>query len=565
MSVAQSPNVIIIMCDDLGYGDLSSHGHPYIQTPHLDAFRQSGISLSNYHATPVCTPSRSELMSGVAAMHTGAFSAHGQHFLLPVDYKIMPEYFKASHYNTALYGKWHLGGNFPRYRPHERGFDDAVHFLRGGHWSHPNPWNSDCMDDIYYHNGVREQYTGYAADIWFDLSRQFVRKSKAESKPFFLNIPVHIPHIPHLVPERYKKRFSQYPELDQTAINFYAMVECLDEHIGSFVAFLKAEGVWEDTLFIFTSDHGSTLWDQEYNAGMRGKKASLYEGGHRVAFFLNWPNGNLRNGVELPELVQITDVLPTLIELCDLDPAGSDNLPGTGFAPLLREGSQPALDDRTLVVQWQEPKGKACVIHRNWRLVNNEELYDINADRAQEVDIAPQHPDIVQRLRQHYEQWWQAAEPALMPAPYYIGFNDEEIQLTAYDWYWGERVFNWPHLRAGEKKNGKYRLQVVEGGRYQVALRRWPREANAGICESVPAYTPFDPSLGDLPEGVALDIVNSRIQWGDTIQEAEVAADAQEVIFELDVSLGEQYLQTWFIDRNQEAFGAYYVYLTKLR
>ena len=249
----------------------------------------------------------------------------------------MPEYFKGSDYNTALYSKWHLGGNFPRYRPHERGFDDAVHFLRGGHWSHPNPWNSDCMDDIYYHNGVREPYFGYAADIWFDLSRKFVSKCKAEDKPFFLNIPVHIPHIPHFVPERYKDRFKQYPELDQTSINFYAMVECLDEHIGSFIEFLKAEAVWQDTIFIFTSDHGSTLWDQDYNAGLRGKKASIYEGGHRVAFFINWHNGGLSNGKELPELVHITDVLPTLIDLCDLDPDGSDDLPGTSFAPLLRE------------------------------------------------------------------------------------------------------------------------------------------------------------------------------------------------------------------------------------
>ena len=206
----------------------------------------------------------------------------------------------------------------------------------------------------------------------------------------------------------------------------------------------------------------------------------------------------------------------------------------------------------------------ACVMHQNWRLLNDKELYDIDNDRAQEHDIADQHPDIVQQLREHYATWWTKAEPALIPAPYYIGYNDEEIQLTAYDWYWGDRVFNWPHLRAGEKENGKYRLEVVDGGRYQVELRRWPREANAGICESVPAYTPFDSSLGILPKGVAHDIVKSRIQWDDTLLEAEVTPDTQEVIFELDVSPGDQFLQTWFIDSNQEAFGAYYVYITKL-
>ena len=182
----RQPNVILLMTDDQGYGDLSVHGHPYLKTPNMDRLHSESIRFTNFHVAPVCTPTRSQLMTGMDALRTNAFSPHGQFHLLNQDYKTMAEVFLENGYRTALYGKWHLGGNSIGYRPHERGFEDAVHFLRGGHWSHPNYWNSDCMDDHYYHNGKLEEYQGFANDLWFDLGMEFISECDAEGKPFFL-------------------------------------------------------------------------------------------------------------------------------------------------------------------------------------------------------------------------------------------------------------------------------------------------------------------------------------------------------------------------------------------
>lgn len=192
----QKPNVILIVTDDQGYGDLGAHGHPYLQTPQLDHLHDNSIRLTNFHVAPACTPSRSQLLTGIDALHNGAYSAHGQHHLLDTSFYTLAEAFQDNGYATALYGKWHLGGNAVGYRPHERGFDEAVHFLRGGHFSHPNYWNSDCFDDWYYHNGRPEQYAGYATDIWFDLGKQFVQQQQAAQRPFFLYLPLNAPHLP---------------------------------------------------------------------------------------------------------------------------------------------------------------------------------------------------------------------------------------------------------------------------------------------------------------------------------------------------------------------------------
>ncbi len=554
------PNVIILLTDDQGHGDFGVYGHPHLKTPHMDRLHDESIRLTNFHVAPVCTPTRSQLMTGIDAMHNGAYSPHGQHHLLNRSYKLLPEFFLENGYNTALYGKWHLGGNSIGYRPHERGFQDAVHFLRGGHWSHPNPWNIDCLDDQYYHNGKVSNFEGYATDLWFDLGKQCVRKSKEEKKPFFLYLAVNPPHIPLLVPEKYRKPYLNLG-LDAKAVNFYAMVGTVDENLGNFMDFLKKENVWENTIFLFFTDNGTALRDQEYNAGMRGRKSSEYEGGHRVPLFLHWPDGALGQPRDIPELTQVQDIAPTLIDLCRLQIDRQPAFDGIAISSLLRGASQPELADRKLIAQFREEKYRSAVMWQNWRLINGKELYDIEADLAQQNDLATKHPEIVADLRRHYESWWE--EAALDPAPYFIGGNDEEVMLTAYDWYDGPRVFNWPHLRAGDKSNGKYRVVFEKAGTYSLALRRWPREAQVPIAAGVPAFMPFDSFLGPLPEGVALDIRQARIRIGAQTQEKEIGKDDLEVRFTFEVKKGETSLQTWFIDEQEEEFGAYYIYINR--
>ena len=223
------------------------------------------------------------------------------------------------------------------------------------------------------------------------------------------------------------------------------------------------------------------------------------------------------------------------------------------------------LEERILVTQFRDDKNKSAVMWNKWRLVNGNELYNLEDDLLQERNVADQYPEIVSKLSHHYNGWWEQAEKSINdPAPYYIGMTDEEYKLTAYDWYWGKRVFNWPHLRAGDTGNGKYRVVFEKPGSYSISLRRWPREADAGIRAGVPAFIPFDPFLGDLKEGKALDIRQARVKLGDEMMTQPVDAYALSVTFTFKVEKGETFLQTWFIDASGAEFGAYYVYINKL-
>jgi len=560
----KQPNVVIVMTDDQGYGDLSAHGHPYLKTPHLDALRQKSIRLTDFHVAPVCAPTRSQLLTGIDALHNGAYNPHGQRFLLNKRYTLLSEVFAENNYNTALYGKWHLGGNFVGYRPHERGFDDAVHFLRGGHWSHPNPWNSDCWDDTYYHNGNLQAYKGYATDLWFELGRDFVSKSKKDKKPFFLYLAINPPHLPWLVPEKYRTPYLGRG-LDKESINFYGMINNADENIGHFIQFLKNENVWDDTIFIFMTDNGSTLWHQEYNGGLPGKKGSVYDGGHRVPCFVSWPNGSLGLPREIDELTQVQDLFPSLVDLCDLRMKADLPFEGKSLKPLLKGESPRDLKTRMLVVQHEEKKYNCAVMWTKWRLVNGTELYYLDNDMAQERNVAAENPEMVQIMQDYYEEWWKTSQISNDPQPYIIGADDDVVQLTAYDWYWGDRVINWPHLRRGDKKNGKYKLHIQRTGQYKITLRRWPRDADAGIRDSVPAYMPFDSFLGELPEGKKHDIQFARIHIAEHRLQQAVKIRDKEVEFTLNLKEGETYLQTWFIDSSGDRFGAYYAYLQRLK
>lgn len=555
----KKPNVVFLMTDDQGYGDLSVYGNPYVKTPNMDKLHDVSIRLTNYHAAPACTPTRSQLMTGIDAMHNGAYYAHGQHHLLNRKYTTLADAFKDNGYCTALYGKWHLGANSIGYRPYERGFDDAVYYLRGGVSSLPDPWNSDLMDDQYYHNGRLEQYEGYANDIWFDLGIEFINKCKKENQAFFLYLPVNSPHEPWLAPRKYREQYLNQG-LDSVSVNFFAMISAVDDRLGALVSFLKSEMLWENTIFIFTSDNGSTLWHQEYNAGMRGKKASSYEGGHRVPFFISWPNGKLGSPRDINCITECQDVFPTLIDLCGLRQKSEILFDGLNISKIIRGKCQSEIENRVEVVQFEEEKYRGAVMYKNWRLVNGNELYNLANDPAQEINIAELHPQLADSLRGHYEKWWKEAQTAQLPPPYFVD-GKSEIMLTAYDWYDGPRVFNWPHLRRGDRGNGKYRMFFEKEGKYTIELRRWPREANAGICDTVPAYTPFDPSMGKWETGKALNIVGARVKIGNQVQEMIVRRNDLNTKFVFDIPEGENQLQTWFIDADGNEFGAYYLYI----
>jgi arylsulfatase B len=339
----------------------------------------------------------------------------------------------------------------------------------------------------------------------------------------------------------------------------------------------------DNTIVLYLTDNGGTGGISVYNAGLRGAKASLYEGGHRAACFLRWPGGGLRPAGDLDVLTQCQDVLPTLVDLCGLTTPAGSSFDGTSLASLLRGKRQPELADRKLVVQYgglvqSEPvPWDSAVLWNRWRLVHGKELYDIKTDPGQKQDIAGKHPEVVAALRQHYERWWAGVEPSLAKVEAItIGSNRENpARLSSMDWYapklvpcaqpFDIRLVGRTEVKEGSLPlgrptpvmNGPWNVEVAQDGEYEIRLYRWPREADAPLVAGLPAYQGVD---GSFPAGIALPIAKARVKIGNTDLSKPVDARAKAVTFEATLRRGKGQLQTWFYDaQGSELCGAFYV------
>ena len=362
VGAVDQPNVIVVMTDDQGYGELSCHGNPVLRTPNLDRLHDESIRLTDYHAAPMCTPTRGQLMSGLDAFRNGAMNVSSGRTMLRTDVPTMADIFAGSGYATGIFGKWHLGDNFP-YRPQDRGFQETLSFPSSHINSTPDVWNNDYFDDTYSHNGKREVFEGYTTDVFFREAMQWMRGRKEAGQPFFCYLPTAAPHWPHFVPDHYREPVrkaleaarDQLPEIPpkqkEELVSYLAMIANIDENMGRLESFLAESGLRHDTLLVFMSDNGSTMGPIYYNAGMRGKKVTLWEGGHRVPCFVRWPGGSLQPPRDLGGLAETQDWLPTLIDLCGLKVPGKARFDGISLAQALR-GSESVPEDRMLVINY---------------------------------------------------------------------------------------------------------------------------------------------------------------------------------------------------------------------
>jgi arylsulfatase len=555
------PNVVIVLSDDQGYGDFSCHGNPLLKTPNLDRLHGQSVRLSDFHVAPMCTPTRGQLMTGRDALHTGASSVSAGRSFVRRGIPTMAELFRALGYRTAMFGKWHLGDSYP-HLPHQRGFEEAVYHLGWGITSMADLWQNDYFDGRFRHKGALKQYKGYCTDVWFDLASNWLRQRKAKDEPFLLYLPTNAPHGPLWVPKEYKAPYLGQGKAPLAA--FFGMIANLDENLGKLDALLRELGMWEDTIFVFFHDNGGTAGVDFYNAGMRGRKTQYYEGGHRAACFLRWPAGKLHAPGDIGELTEVQDLLPTLLDLCGAAPPKGVSFDGTSLAGLLR-GTQEKLPERMLVVQYgQRPeRGDAAVMWNRWRLVHDKELYDLRTDPGQKKDVALEHPDVLRKMKDHYAKWWAAVEPRLDDfSPISIGADQENpVTLSAADW---ANIYcdNMQQLRAGVSKNGPWHLLVEKDGTYEIALRRWPREADAAIAAGVPAFKAVD---GTLPEGKALPIAKARLRIGEMDESRPVGMRDKEIVFNVPLRAGVRtQMQTWFLDaQGQELCGAYFAYVRR--
>jgi len=577
------PNIILILTDDQGYGDLSCHGNPIARTPTLDRLHAESIRLTNFHVDPTCSPTRAALMTGRYSHRAGVWhTIIGRNFLSR-DEVTMADVLKNSGYRTGLFGKWHLGCNYP-FRPIDRGFDEWVGHGDGGTGTVSDYWGNDWMNDTYYRNGKWEKFRGFGNEIFFDEAMKFIESGK--DQPFFVYLTPNLVHTPLHLPADWPKPYLDKGISPQEAY-FYAAVERIDYDLGRLRRFLQRQGLAENTLLIFSTDNGGTggcrLDGQEFpvggwNAGMRGKKGSIYDGGHRTPCFIHWPAGGLQGGRDIHRLTAHIDLLPTLIQLCGLKQPDGVEFDGMSLAPLLRDASGK-WPDRILLVESQrilvpEKWRKWTVMTDRWRLVNGKELYGIQADPGQKRDVAADHPQAVRTLREFYEALWPGLSHRDNDFSRTVIGSDRQavIWLAAIDWVptrGGAPVYQ-DSILAGIRSNGYWPVEIARDGEYELALRRWPAEVDRPITAPLPARMESDVTApGGRPvtmaAGKAIPAVKARLAIADTDQTQAVAADARASTFKVRLKAGPASLQTWFLDdKGEELCGAYYVYARRL-
>lgn len=549
------PNVILVMTDDQGYGDLSFYGNQKLKTPNLDQLADESTRLDNFHVDPTCSPTRSALMTGRYSCRTGVWHTVMGRSFLRRDEKTMADYFAANGYQTGIIGKWHLGDNAP-YRPQDRGFHDVFIHGGGGVGQTPDYWGNNYFDDTYFNNGTWENQSGYCTEIFFNQADRFVTQNR--EKPFFLYLSTNAPHGPYLVDQKYSEPFKDQG-LPSPLAEFYGMIVNIDENMGQLRNRLKELGLAQNTLLIFMTDNGTAAGARKphgYNAGMRGAKGSEYEGGHRVPCFWHWPEGKMNASRTLKSLTAHIDILPTLIELCHLQQKPAAPLPfdGISLAGLLKANSNsvPELEDRTIFVQSHriehpKPWRKSTVLWKDWRLVNGKELYHLKSDPSQTVDLAKSRTELHKQLKDKYESWYAEVsrrfdEYCRIP----LGTDQENpTLLTAHDWHTEINQIPWNQKKISEDLPGmgQWAVKIEQPGTYRFKLSQRP----PGIEHQNP------------PAKISLKI-------GDTPPQQRTSEQIwNSVEFSTELKAGDTFMSGWYELPDGTRQGIYYIEAERLK
>jgi arylsulfatase A-like enzyme len=493
----------------------------------------------------------------------------------------MAEYFRSSGYHTGHFGKWHLGRNYP-FRPIDRGFDQWVGHGDGGTGTASDYWGNDKMNDSYMRNGAWEKFEGFCTDIYFNEAINFIEKNKGE--PFFVYLATNVPHAPWNVLEGardpYEEELKQFEnERGRSVVDFYATIARFDENLGRLRKYLSDNDLSENTILIFLTDNGTAGGGAVYNAGMRGIKGSVYEGGHRVPCFLHWPAGNLNPATDIDRLTAHIDLLPTLRDLCGLKTPGSAKyeLSGKSWEGLL-SGGDAAWKDRTLflhsqnITQQHEKWKNSLVATEEWRLVNRDELYNIKLDPVQENNVAGDHPAIVKDLQQRYEQYWVEIGDGKseVQRPVIGSGQISETWLTCDAWIPEKdspQTWNQSHVNNGVRNFGCWPVTIVRNGTYQFEVRRWPKELSCPIVSAPSAQTRGDIYSKNKPvlvrEGKSIHADRVKLCIGNECFEREINPWDEQAVFEIELEEGDTEIQAWLVDEQGKEHPAYYVYVNK--
>lgn len=473
------PNVLLVMTDDQGWGDLSAGGNTILQTPQMDRVAEEGMRFDNFHVCPVCAPTRASLMTGRYNYRTGVLDTFKGRAMMYADETTVAELLRAGGYRTGIFGKWHLGDNFPM-RAMDQGFETSLVHNGGGIGQPSDPPNNGYLNPILTENGVAKRFEGYCTDIFANAAMRFMEAHRDE--PFFCYVATNAPHTPLDVPEEWVTPFRGTGVTDGEA-KIYAMVKNIDDNLGRLLEKLAELKLVDDTLVLFLTDNGAG-GPRRFNAGMRGIKGSVYEGGIRVPLFVRWP-GHIRAGSQCDRLAAHIDLLPTICEYARVKLPHGLRIDGKSLVPLL-EGRSGGWADRTFFTQWHRgdepiPRESAAVVTERYKLVlkrdlpNGRELFDLKNDPGETTNLAEQMPQLAAELTRRYDRWLAAvsATRGFAPPRIYVGAPEENpVTLTRQDW-------RGPKAGYMEKTGvlGHWEVDVRRGGTYRVRLEGLPTDA----------------------------------------------------------------------------------------
>jgi arylsulfatase A-like enzyme len=565
---SSKPNILLILTDDQGFSDLGFYGNPSLETPHLDALARESVRLEDFLASPTCSPTRAALMTGKHEFKVGITHTISGRSLLKPNVPTLPAHFKSAGYRTAIFGKWHLGETFPS-RPQDRGFDEVFIHLGGGIGQTPDYWGNTYFDPYIQHNGHWIATQGYCTAVFSQTAWDWIDNGSAS--PWLAYLSLNTPHTPLQVDDKLAQKYLD-KGLPNSQARFYAMIDDLDREVGELLQKLDDTGRADNTIVLFMGDNGSAKGgrpdEMEYNAGLRGTKASAYQGGVRVPCLIRWPAGNIQGGRAIDTLASMIDIFPTLADLAGMPLDARSRIDGRSLVPLLDSTMDAQWADRTVVThvgRWANGQAEAhkykgsSIRNERFTLIEGETLYDLQNDQGEQTDVTSQYPEVFDTLRAQYEQWWHVVCPLAEDVPpLTVGAPEAPIShLTCMDWgasnleATGDHYPPWNQsyvqkIARGEIPEqitpfGAWTVHFARSGTYRITLRTLPEEAPLAQAR--------------LKAGTATLFLD-----GKSLSKP-IPAGARSIQFNIDITQGTTTLETLIesADRSIPAHGAFYV------
>lgn len=473
------PNIVLVMTDDQGYPNLSCLGHPLLNTPHLDQLHGLSTRFVSFHVSPTCAPTRSAIMSGRHPFKNGVTHTIFERERMSLESTTIAGILRDGGYTTGIFGKWHLGDE-DAYQPENRGFDEVFIHGAGGLGQ---AYNSSCadfppngndegryFDPVIKHNGLAVKTKGFCTDVFFRQALGWIKQCSEGDKPFFAYISTNAPHGPYIAPGKYKKRFAgtDFYEMlegapegyrkrfheqgyDDNLAGYFGMIENIDDNMGMLMAKIREWGLEENTLVVFLSDNGQSAGHWIYNAGMKGNKNDVFEGGTRVPSFWYW-KGRLAAGADIDRMAAHIDLFPTFAALAGVEiPEDVQDIDGVSLVPLL-EDPRAEWEDRYIFFhrgRWKkgedpdDHKYSTCAVRsQRFKLVNNTGLYDLENDPGETTDVSQRFPGVVTDMQKAYDLWWEEARPLMVNEdvplspvrPYFEMYHNQEREQGIPAW-----------------------------------------------------------------------------------------------------------------------------------